>query len=94
MYGQYVFLSRFYTLDRFPMNLSFTSEDLQTFRIFVFGAQKTQDCLKNVLHSELVAVSGSVHANGVISLYYFTNETVREADYHQMLDTPVRSEAQ
>ena len=32
-----------------------------------------------------------IHVNGVLDPYYFINETVRGADYHEILNTYVRS---
>ncbi len=41
-------------------------------------------------HSEKMAVWCAIYSEGVLDPYYFDNETVREEDYCELLDTYVR----
>ena len=59
----------------------------------IWGTENPRHYRQHEMHSEKITVWCAVHANGVLDPYYFDNQTVRGADYNQLLHTYVRAQA-
>ena len=54
------------------------------------GTENTRLVQEHQLNSAKIIVWCGIHANGVLDPYYFNNETVRGADYYELLNACVR----
>ena len=56
-----------------------------------WGAENPRLVLEHQLHSATITVWCGIHVDGVLDPCYFENETVRGADYYELLNTDIRS---
>lgn len=72
----------------FAMNPSFTSNDLSTLWLLVFGATKAEERPKNMNYTAKWSSLVCFSSNAMISSHHLDNETVRQFDYYQNAGHP------
>lgn len=53
----------------------------------IWGTEITREIQKHGLHSKIVTAWWAGHANDVVDPYQVSNEIIKEAVYHQIVDT-------